>query len=100
MTDRVHAAGFERHREGHAPITGRSHFVDDLRSPTGRPPALHMLVVRSPYAHAAITGINLDVAREVPGVVAAFDGAELVQDMRALDSMPLPGLNKPERLNQ
>ena len=29
--------------------------------------------------------------------MAVFEGAELVDGMRALDSMPLPGLNKPER---
>ncbi|HEY6540899.1 MAG TPA: xanthine dehydrogenase family protein molybdopterin-binding subunit, partial [Ktedonobacteraceae bacterium] len=58
---------------------------------------LHILFVRSPYAHAVITSIQLDAARALPGVVAAFEGAELVAGMPALPTMPLPGLQKPER---
>jgi carbon-monoxide dehydrogenase large subunit len=56
-----------------------------------------MLVIRSPYAHANITSIDLEAARSHAGVVAAFTGAELVKDMPALATMPLPGLRKPER---
>ncbi len=89
--------GLERRKEDYGLITGHSHYVDDLRPPRDRPPALYMAVVRSPYAHAEIKSIQLDAARALPGVVAAFDGAELVSGMRALDAMPLPGLKKPER---
>ena len=89
--------GLERRREDYVLITGTSHYVDDLRSPAGRPPALYMVVVRSPYAHAAITSMQLDEARALPGVYAAFRGEELVDGMRTLDAMPLPGLKKPER---
>src|SRR5260370_29953380 len=56
-----------------------------------------MLVVRSPYAHAEIKSIQLEAARSLPGVIAAFQGAELVSDMPTLDTIPLPGLRKPER---
>ncbi len=89
--------GLERRREDYTSITGRSLYVDDLKSLPGHPPALHMVVVRSPYAHAAITSIQLDMAKALPGVVAAFTGAELVSDMRPLESIPLPGLHRPER---
>ena len=64
--------GLERRKEDYGLITGRSHYVDDLRSPPGRPSALHMAVVRSMYAHARIERINLDAARALPGVVAAL----------------------------
>src|SRR5216683_3141882 len=87
----------ERRTEDYALITGRAHYVDDLRPPTGRPPALHLAVVRSPYAHATIKRINLDAARALPGVAAAFAGAELVSGMPTFDSFPVAGLKNPER---
>src|SRR5947208_10737644 len=95
MTNHLQTAGLERRREDYGPITGLSHYVDDLKPPSGRP--LHMLVVRSPYAHAEIKSIQLEAARSLPGVIAAFQGAELVSDMPTLDTIPLPGLRKPER---
>jgi aerobic carbon-monoxide dehydrogenase large subunit len=91
------AAGLERRKEDYGLITGQSRFVDDLRPPNGRPQALYMAVVRSPYAHARIERIRLDAALALPGVVAAFEGSELVNDMRALDYVPLPGLKNTER---
>src|SRR5438445_10092644 len=97
MTQTSLPTGLERRREDYGLITGLSHYVDDLRPPEGRPATLHMVVIRSPYAHAEIKHIQLDAARALPGVVAAFAGAELVSGMRPLDVMPMPGLNKPER---
>ena len=95
--DELQQNAFERRREDYRSITGRAHYVDDLRPEPGRPPTLHMLVVRSIYAHAEITAIHLDAARALPGVIAAFEGAELVDGMPSLESVPLPGLHKPER---
>src|SRR5947208_14190506 len=89
-------AGFERRREDYGLITGHSRYVDDLK-PADRPVPLHMVVVRSPYAHAIIKGIQLDAARALPGVVAAFASAELVSGMPPMDSFPVPGMKKPER---
>ena len=97
MNKHTQELGSERRREDYDCITGKSLYVDDLRLPSGRPPLLHMVVVRSLYAHAEINSIELGAAQSLPGVVAAFSGAELVSDMRTLDSMPLPGLRKPER---
>ncbi len=87
----------ERRREDYRSLTGRAHYVDDLRPAPGRPPTLHMLVVRSPYAHAKIASIELEAARACPGVIAAFAGTELVEGMPALATIPVPGLRKPER---
>ena len=89
--------GFKRRVEDYPLITGHGHYVDDLRTAEERPPVLYMVVVRSPYAHAEIKNIQLDVARAVPGVVAAFEGVELVSGMPTLDTIPVPGLKKPER---
>ena len=97
MSIRTIPAGLERRTEDHALITGKGHYVDDLKSPEGRPTALHMMVVRSPYGHAEIQHINLDEARALPDVVAAFEGAELVQGMRPMNVIPMSGLKKPER---
>src|SRR2546423_8012142 len=87
----------QRRREDYPLITGHAHYVDDLRAAEGRPAILHMAVVRSPYAHAEIKDIQLDAARTLPGVIAAFSGAELVKDMPTLFSIPMPGLKKRER---
>jgi carbon-monoxide dehydrogenase large subunit len=50
--------------------------------------AAHVLFVRSPVAHARITGIDLDAARATPGVVAVFTAADLT-DVDPIS--PLPG---------
>jgi carbon-monoxide dehydrogenase large subunit len=87
----------KRRREDYPLITGRGQYVDDLRTPEGRLSAVSMVVVRSPYAHAIIERVALDEARALPGVVAAFSGAELAGGMPELTAIPVPGLNKPER---
>ena len=45
-------------------LRGRGHFVDDLQ-PTG---LRHAAFVRSPFAHAHVTGIDPTAARAMPGV--------------------------------
>jgi carbon-monoxide dehydrogenase large subunit len=60
-------------REDPELLTGEARFVDDLVVPG----ALHMAVVRSPHAHARILSVDTSGARALPGVVAAFTGAEL-----------------------
>lgn len=51
-------------------------YTDDLTDDrlTG---AAHLTLVRSPLAHARITGIDVEQARRAPGVVAVFTGADL-----------------------
>jgi aerobic carbon-monoxide dehydrogenase large subunit len=39
--------------------------------------ACHVFFVRSPLAHARITGIDVSAALEAPGVIAAYTGADL-----------------------
>src|SRR6266516_4569953 len=99
MIEMTIVAGLERRKEDYGLITGSGHYVDDLRSPDGRPAALYMAVVRSPYAHALVKDIRTDEARALPGVIAAFESAELVSNQPLIESMPLPipGLKKPKR---
>lgn len=51
--------------------------------------AAHVFFVRSPVAHARITGLDLDAVRALPGVVAAYAGADL--DLEPIS--PMRGLN-------
>jgi carbon-monoxide dehydrogenase large subunit len=41
--------------------------------------------------------MQLEAARALPGVIAALEGAELVEGMPTFPTMPVPGLKKPER---
>ena len=60
-------------------LTGQSRFVDDLTLPG----MVWAAVVRSPYAHARITSVDLSKALGAEGVVAAFSGADLAEDWKA-----------------
>ncbi len=63
-------------KEDPALITGQARYVDDIALPG----MVWMAIVRSPYAHARITSVDVSRAREAEGVVAAFSGAELKED--------------------
>jgi aerobic carbon-monoxide dehydrogenase large subunit len=60
-------------------ITGQAGFVDNITLPG----MLWMSIVRSPYPHARINGVDTARAKESPGVVAAFSGAELADEWAA-----------------
>ncbi|QRP49247.1 xanthine dehydrogenase family protein molybdopterin-binding subunit [Amycolatopsis sp. FDAARGOS 1241] len=68
-------------------ITSGGTYVDDLREAalTG---ALHAVFVRSPIAHARITGIDVEEAKQAPGVVAVFTAADL--DLAPHEAGPVP----------
>ncbi|HEY2640766.1 MAG TPA: xanthine dehydrogenase family protein molybdopterin-binding subunit [Streptosporangiaceae bacterium] len=61
-------------------ITGQTNWTDNIRLPG----MLHMAFVRSPFAHAKITGVDLSGARGMPGVVAAFSGADFAAEQGSL----------------
>ena len=69
-------------KEDPALLTGQARFVDDLSLPG----MVWVALVRSPYAHARITRVDVSRAREASGVVAAFSGADLAEDWAG----PLP----------
>ena len=68
-----------KRREDATLLTGRGTFVENM-TPVG---TAFMAVVRSPYAHARVAGIDLEAARKAEGVVAAFSAAELQDDWKA-----------------
>jgi aerobic carbon-monoxide dehydrogenase large subunit len=60
-------------KEDPALLTGEAKFTNDLSIPG----ALHLALVRSPYAHAHIRSVDVSAALAMPGVVAAYSGADL-----------------------
>ncbi|MFC5995448.1 xanthine dehydrogenase family protein molybdopterin-binding subunit [Pseudonocardia hispaniensis] len=70
-------------------LTRGATYTDDLTDErlTG---ALYLTFVRSPLAHARITAIDVEAARQAPGVVAVYTGADLGLDPVLL----FPGANR------
>src|SRR6266511_3476486 len=60
-------------------ITGQGRYVDNLVLPG----MLFVSIVRSPMAHARITGVDVSAALQLPGVVAAYSGADLASEWAA-----------------
>jgi carbon-monoxide dehydrogenase large subunit len=54
-------------------IRGKGNYVDDVTLPD----MLHLELLRSPYAHARINGIDTSKAEALPGVVAVITGEAL-----------------------
>ena len=78
-------------REDPALVSGTGRYVDDI-TPTG---TLYLAVVRSPFAHAEITGIDAKAAKELPGVWAVIT-PEDVADV-VMPPTPRPDRNVPRR---
>lgn len=73
-------------------VRGEGRFTDDAR-PEG---LTHLIFVRSPHAHARIRSINAVQARELPGVLAVYTGAELLAaGVRPLAAPP-PTFKRPD----
>ncbi|HSB85478.1 MAG TPA: molybdopterin cofactor-binding domain-containing protein [Ilumatobacteraceae bacterium] len=69
-------------REDPALLTGEAQFTNDLNIPG----ALHLAVLRSPYAHAKIISVDTSRAKAMAGVVAAYSGA----DISSMWATPMP----------
>lgn len=54
-------------------LQGRGRYTDDISLPG----QLYAVMVRSPYAHGVIRGIDTAAAKEVPGVVGVYTAADL-----------------------
>src|ERR1700760_3987421 len=89
-TDKLVGKRIKR-REDPRLITGTATYVDDIQMPGMH----HACILRSPHAAAKIRSINADAARQHPGVVAVYTGA----DVTAVGPVPcgasLPGLRVP-----
>ncbi len=57
-------------------VTGKANWTDNIKLPG----MVHMSVLRSPFARAKITKLDVSGALERPGVVAAFTGGELADE--------------------
>lgn len=78
-------------REDPALVSGTARYVDDL-APTG---TLHLALVRSPFAHADITDIDLAAAEEAPGVWAVITPEDVSEV--SMPPRPRPDRNVPRR---
>ncbi len=61
-------------------VTGQTRWTDNITLPG----LLHLSILRSPIAHARITRIDASAARELPGVVAVYTGADLAAELGVL----------------
>ena len=63
-------------KEDPALVTGRANWTDNIKLPG----MLHATIMRSPFAHAKITSIDVSEAKNQPGVVAVFTGDDLHEE--------------------
>jgi carbon-monoxide dehydrogenase large subunit len=56
-------------------LQGKGNYVDDVQLPD----MLFGQMVRSPYAHARLKGVNTEKAMQLPGVVAVITGEDLAK---------------------
>src|SRR5215207_4763062 len=54
-------------------LRGQGAFIEDLELPR----ELRVAFVRSQFAHARLASIDLEPARQTPGILAAFDARDL-----------------------
>jgi aerobic carbon-monoxide dehydrogenase large subunit len=59
-------------------LRGEGRYLDDLTHD-----ALHLALVRSPHAHARVTGIDVDDALDVDGLVAIYTHEDLPASLQA-----------------
>lgn len=55
-------------------IQGKGGYVANLNLPG----MAHVAIKRSPYAHAKIKSVNVEAARQLPGVIGVFTGQDLI----------------------
>ena len=61
-------------------ITGQTNWTDNIVLPG----MLHIAFLRSPFAHARITSVDVSAARGEPGVIAAYSGADFAGEQGSL----------------
>jgi carbon-monoxide dehydrogenase large subunit len=69
-------------------LRGQGRFINDVNLPG----QAHAVFVRSPHAHAKIRAIDVEAAKEAPGVVAVLTG----HDVKA-DGLGMPKANMPRK---
>ncbi len=71
-----------KRREDPRLITGKGMYTDDFKLPG----MLHMAILRSPYAHARITRLDVSKAQQMPGVHAVITGKDLAGKVNPIPS--------------
>jgi aerobic carbon-monoxide dehydrogenase large subunit len=61
-------------------ITGQTNWTDNITLPG----LAYVAFLRSPHSHARITSVDLSAARQAPGVLAAFSGADFAAEQGSL----------------
>jgi carbon-monoxide dehydrogenase large subunit len=79
-TDAAELGRGRRRKEDAKLLTGQTNWTDNITLPG----MLHMAVLRSPVAHARISRVDVAPALERPGVIAAFSGADLAEELGTL----------------
>jgi len=85
---RFGASRSQKRLEDQRLLTGKGRYSDDLDFPR----QCWLVIVRSPHAHARISGVDLAAAKAAPGVIAAWTMAELRAD--GVGHIPFPPLFK------
>ena len=74
-------------------IKGLGHYVDDIKLPD----TLYVAFLRSIYAHARITNIDISEAAQAPGVVAIYTGRDVAEKIGPVPcASMLPDLKVPD----
>lgn len=74
-------------REAPSLLKGEAKFIGDIELPN----MLHLAILRSKYAHANITKLDISEARKMPGVIRIITGADIEGKI-----MPLPVIWVPQ----
>ena len=83
-----------RRREDFRFLTGKGRYVDDIKLAN----TLHLAILRSPHAHAIITGVDLSAAKAAAGVRLALAGADLPRKIGSIKpNWVIPGTMVPDR---
>ncbi len=69
-----------RRKEDQRLITGRTRWTDNITLPG----MLHLAMVRSPFAHATITAIDVEEAKAAPNVVTVITGRDVAEEQGSL----------------
>src|SRR5580700_7365422 len=73
-------------------LKGEATYVDDLQLAG----VVHAEFVRSPHANANIKSINTEAAKNLPGVIGVFTGADINEKAGTIPcATPLPGGKSP-----
>src|ERR1700761_3121630 len=73
-------------------LTGKGRYVDDLKLAG----MLHATFLRSPLAHARITGIDITAALQAEGVVAIYTGQDFKDRTQGIQPIQFPAGIKTE----